>query len=74
MVYLIPCGLSIAYLKRYLGIFIIENLFISWTVDTLAEFKRLGYKTYDELFDESYDTEKDSDTRLHKVFTQIQQG
>ena len=41
--------------------------------DTLAEFKRLGYQTYDELFDESYDTEKDSDTRLQKVFTQIQQ-
>ena len=41
--------------------------------DTLAEFKRLGYQTYNELFDESYDTEKDSDTRLQKVFTQIQQ-
>ena len=41
--------------------------------DTLAEFKRLGYQTFNELFDESYDTEKDSDTRLQKVFTQIQQ-
>jgi hypothetical protein len=38
----------------------------------LEEFRILGYKTYDELFDESYDTEKDSDTRLQKVFTQIQ--
>lgn len=41
-------------------------------VDTIKQFKRLGYKTYDEVFDESYDTEKDSYIRLHKVFTQIQ--
>ena len=38
----------------------------------MQSLERLGYKTYDELFDESYDLEKDSDSRLHKVFTQIQ--
>ena len=39
--------------------------------DTLAEFRKLGYKTYNELFDESYDLEKDNDDRLTKVFSQI---
>lgn len=38
---------------------------------TLKEFRRLGYKTYNEVFDESYDTEKDNDVRLTKVFSQI---
>ena len=38
----------------------------------LEEFRILGYKTYDELIDESYDLEKDNDSRLQKVFTQIQ--
>jgi len=38
---------------------------------TLAEFRKLGYKTYNEIFDESYDLEKNDDSRLDKAFTQI---
>ena len=38
---------------------------------TLRELRKLGYRTYNEIIDESYDTEEDSDSRLEKVFTQI---
>ena len=39
---------------------------------TLRELRKLGYRTYNEIIDESYDTEEDSNSRLEKVFTQIQ--
>lgn len=35
---------------------------------TLKEFNHLGYKTYNDVFDESYDLFRDSSVRIHYVF------
>lgn len=39
--------------------------------NSLKQFRAIGYKTYNEVFDESYDTEKDDNLRLTKAFKLI---
>jgi hypothetical protein len=39
----------------------------------LLEFKKLGFKTYDSIFDESYDNIEDNSDRLINILSQIKQ-
>ena len=40
-------------------------------VNQLSILKELGFKTFDRWWDESYDTEKNNDTRIEKLFNTI---
>lgn len=39
--------------------------------NSLAAFRKLGYKTFDGIIDESYDTEMDDTKRLYKIYCEI---
>ena len=46
--------------------------FIVWgQPNVLVKLRELGFKTYDNLFDESYDLEQDNDIRLDKLVANI---
>jgi len=46
--------------------------FVVWgQPGVLNRLHELGFETYDNLFDESYDTEKDQDIRLDKIFKNV---
>lgn len=40
--------------------------------NVLKEFKKLGFKTFDFIFDEGYDDEFNTEYRLHKVLEQVE--
>ena len=60
--------------KTYRAIANCHPFIIASTPNFLAQLRSKGYKTFSDLFDESYDTEYDEDLRLRKVVRSLKEA
>jgi len=58
--------------KTFKPIYTLNPFFLVGNTGSLKELKKLGYKTFDNWWDESYDEEPDLVLRLNKLYTEYQ--